>query len=138
MNTSRQIAGLVGPTMVAIGASEAVTYRIWAANTAPLIALNGGLLFVAGLAIVRAHNRWTRGWPVLVTLVGWLGIFAGLFRMFAPEVQQAGENAPTTIATAIVFGVIGLVLTINAYRPERVETTGVEGEEVVRAELLRG
>src|SRR5580765_6511409 len=70
---SRAIAGIAGPTMVAIGASEALTYRIWASNIAPLISLNGALLFVAGLAIVRAHNRWTRGWPVLVTLTGWLG-----------------------------------------------------------------
>ncbi len=101
----------------------------WAANIAPLISLNGLLLFVAGLAIVRAHNRWTHSWPVLVTLTGWLGIFAGLFRMFAPEVQQAGENAPTTISTAIVVGVIGLVLTVNGYRPERVDTTGAEGLE---------
>lgn len=127
MNTSRQIAGLLGPTMVAIGASEAFTYRIWAANIAPLIALNGLLLFVAGLAIVRAHNRWTHSWPVLITLTGWLGIFAGLFRMFAPEVQQAAENAPTTIVTAIVFGAIGLVLTVNAYRREPVEATGADG-----------
>ena len=102
--------------MVAIGASEALTYRIWASNIAPLISLNGVLLFVAGLAIVRAHNRWTRGWPVLVTLTGWLGIFAGLFRMFAPEVQQRGEDAPTTIITAILIGALGLVLTFQAYR----------------------
>jgi hypothetical protein len=112
---SRAIAGIAGPTMLAIGASEALTYGIWAANIAPLIALNGVLLFVAGLAIVRAHNRWTRGWPVLVTLTGWLGIFGGLFRMFAPEVQQRGENAPTTIITAILTGADGLVLTFEAY-----------------------
>ena len=49
--------------MVAIGASETFTYRIWAANITPLIALNGVLLFVAGLAIVRAHNRWTLAGP---------------------------------------------------------------------------
>ncbi len=126
MDTSKQIAGLLGPTMVAIGASEAFTFRIWDANIAPLIALNGLLLFVAGLAIVRAHNRWTHSWPVLITLTGWLGIVAGLFRMFAPEVQQAAENAPTTIVTAIVFGLVGLVLTFNAYRREPVETTGPE------------
>lgn len=117
MATSRQIAAMIGPTMVAIGASEAFTYRIWASNVAPLIALNGVLLFVAGLAIVRAHNRWPHGWPVLVTLTGWLAVFAGLFRMFAPEVQQTGENAPTTIITAIVVSAIGVVLTFEAYRP---------------------
>ena len=115
MTTSKQIAGLLGPTMLAIGLSEAFTYRIWADNIAPLIALNGVLLFVAGLAIVRAHNRWTRSWPVAVTIVGWIFLLGGLFRMFAPEVQMSGENAPTTIATAIVVGAIGLFLTFKAY-----------------------
>jgi hypothetical protein len=76
------------------------------------------------MAIVRAHNRWSRGWPVLVTLVGWVAIFGGLFRMFAREVQQAAENAPATISTAIVVGVVGLAPTVNAYRREPVERTG--------------
>ncbi len=115
MTDSKNIAGLIGPTMIAIGTSEALNFRIFATNNAPLISLNGGLLFVAGLAIVRVHNRWTRDWPVIVTLVGWLGILGGLFRMFAPEVQQAGQNAPTTIITAILFGAIGLFLTFKAY-----------------------
>ncbi len=42
------------------------------------------MLFVAGLSIVRAHNRWKDGWPVLVTLMGWFAILGGLARMFAP------------------------------------------------------
>jgi hypothetical protein len=115
MTDSKNIAGLLGPTLIALGPSEAVDFRIWATNIAPLIYLNGLLLFVAGLSIVRFHNRWTRSWPVMITLVGWGFILAGLFRMFAPEVQQAGQNAPTTIITAILVGAIGLFLTFKAY-----------------------
>jgi len=115
MADSKNIAALLGPTMIAIGISEALTFRIFATNIAPLISLNGLLLFVAGLAIVRFHNRWTRGWPVMVTLVGWGFLLVGLFRMFAPEVQQAGQNAPTTIITAILVAAIGLFLTFKAY-----------------------
>ncbi len=115
MTDSKQIAGLIGPTLLALGPSEAMNFRIWATNIAPLIYLNGTLLFVAGLAIVRVHNRWTRGWPVMVTLVGWIGILGGLFRMFAPEVQRTGQNAPTTIITASLMGAIGLFLTFKAY-----------------------
>jgi uncharacterized membrane protein YoaK (UPF0700 family) len=37
-----------------------------------LIFLSGVPLFVAGVAIVRVHNIWAGGWPVLVTLLGWL------------------------------------------------------------------
>ena len=61
-------------------------------GVAPLIYLNGLLLFVAGLWIVRVHNHWTCRWPVMVTLVGWVAILVGLFRMFAPEVQQASHS----------------------------------------------
>jgi hypothetical protein len=123
MTNSKQIAGLIGPTLIALGTSEAMNFRIWAGNIAPLIYLNGILLFVAGLSIVRVHNRWTRGWPVIVTLVGWVAILGGLFRMFAPEVQRIGQNAPTTIITASLAGVIGVFLTFKAYSREDSTTT---------------
>jgi hypothetical protein len=114
MADSKRIAGLIGPTLVALGASEAKNSRIWETNSAPLVYLNGLLLFVAGLSIVRVHNRWTRSWPVMVTLVGWVGILLGLFRMFAPEAQQTRQSAPTTITTASLVGAIGLFLTFKA------------------------
>jgi hypothetical protein len=47
---------LVGPTLTVLGVSEALHLHIWAANIAPVPYLDGVLLFVAGLAIVRAHN----------------------------------------------------------------------------------
>jgi hypothetical protein len=108
------MAGLIGPTLFVLGASEAINYRIWENTSAPLIYLNGLLLFVGGLSIVRVHNRWTRQWPVIVTLVGWVAILGGLFRMFAPETQQAAQNAPTTIITASLVCAIGLFLTFKA------------------------
>jgi hypothetical protein len=114
MADSRRLAGLIGPTLVALGVSEAVNSRIWKANSAPLIYLNGLLLFVAGLSVVREHNLWTRSWPVMVTLVGWAAILLGLFRMFAPEVQQVRQSAPTSIFTASLVGAVGLFLTFKA------------------------
>ncbi len=117
MTDSRRLAGLIGPTLTVIGASEVWTYRIWRTNIAPLVSLNGALMFVAGLSIVRVHNRWTASWPIVITLVGWVGILGGLSRMFAPKAQLASENAPTTIATASLAGATGICLTIKAYGP---------------------
>jgi len=77
---SRRIAGLLGPSLIAISVTEAVNLRIWADVQPPVVYLSGVLLFVAGLAIVRAHNRWLFGWPVLVTIVGWLCLLGGLAR----------------------------------------------------------
>ncbi len=110
---SRKIAGLVGPTLVALTISEGMNFHIWAGNIPPVVYLNGTLLLVAGLSIVRVHNRWTRGWPVLVTLVGWGAVLGGLFRMFAPEAGQVRKKAPLFAMLAVLLGV-GVLLTIKA------------------------
>lgn len=49
-----------------------------------LIFLSGILLFVAGVAMVRTHNIWVGGWPVVVTVLGWLAVLSGLLRMLFP------------------------------------------------------
>ena len=49
-----------------------------------LIVLAGYAAFVPGLAIVYFHNRWTGGWPMLITLVGRLSLVIGLIRMVFP------------------------------------------------------
>jgi hypothetical protein len=113
---SKRIAGLVGPTLMALSASEALNYRIWEQNLAPATYLDGALLFVGGVAIVRVHNRWARGWPVLITLAGWSALALGLVRMFAPEARQPGRNAAIDGVLAAMF-TSGVVLTCKAYRP---------------------
>lgn len=120
MTNSKQIAGLIGPTIIALTLSEAMNYHIWATNNAPVIYLNGTILFVAGLSIVRAHNRW-RGWPVFVTLTGWIAVLGGLFRMFAPEARQAPENIYTYAGLTALLA-IGIFLTFKAYRREERNT----------------
>ena len=51
--TSRQLAGLIGPTLVALGATEALNMHIFENQIAPVVYLNGTILFVVGLALVR-------------------------------------------------------------------------------------
>ncbi|HET7517941.1 MAG TPA: hypothetical protein VFN05_09640 [Actinomycetes bacterium] len=112
---SKQIAGLVGPTLMAVSASEALNYRIWEEQLAPVTYLDGALLFVGGLSVVRVHNRWARGWPLLNTLAGWSALLLGLGRMFAPEARQPGRNAATGGVLLAMFAG-GAVLTSKAYR----------------------
>jgi uncharacterized membrane protein YhaH (DUF805 family) len=120
MTNSARIAGLLGPTLIAVSITEWMNLGVFAAaigpSFAPHVYLNGTLLFVAGLAIVRAHNYWTRGWPVLVTLVGWILMLGGLSRMAAPvAAQEAGQHPAAVYASLVVLIVIGAVLTFEAY-----------------------
>ncbi len=118
MPRSRQIARIVGPTLIALGISEAINLDALAGNAAPVVYLNGTLLFVAGLAIVQAHNRWGKDWRILVTLAGWILLFGGLYRMIAPQAPQVSKGfAADAIFTVLIA--VGAFLTFNAYRPER-------------------
>lgn len=116
MTNSSQIAGLVGPTAMVLTASELINLHIWAVNIPTITYLNGSLLFVAGLSIIRAHNYWKHDWTVMVTLAGWLSILGGLYRMFAPEAQQLPQNTSSYIMIAALL-IFGIVLTIRAYQP---------------------
>jgi uncharacterized membrane protein YhaH (DUF805 family) len=121
---SKQIAGLLGPTLIAISITESMNIDIFVNTSAHLVYLNGTLLFVAGLAIVRVHNRWTGGWPVLVTLVGWLALLGGLIRMIAPmsAQQQTGQHTTAVYTLLIVLLAIGIFLTFKAYGREDSKT----------------
>lgn len=121
MTTSKRIAGLIGPTLVAVAISESMNLRLMLSTPAPTVVvyLAGTLLFIAGLSIVRAHNRWTVGWPVLVTVMGWLAILGGLIRMFAPEfAQREAKNTTAVYATLAVALAVGVFLTFKAYGRE--------------------
>src|SRR5947209_2570052 len=114
MTTSKTIAALIGPTMVAIALAMLFNLGSFAAmmdqvsRDPALIFLSGVLLFVAGLAILRAHNVWTGGWPVLISILGALAILGGLGRMFFPvrlaEVAvQIGQHRGVIIVMMIIF-----------------------------------
>lgn len=125
MNSSKRIAALVGPTLIAMNISETINIDIWKTNIPAVTYLDGMVLFVGGLAVVRAHNRWLRAWPVVVTLVGWGAIALGLFRMFAPQAQQGGANIPTYAVIAVILAA-GITLTVKAYAP------GAEARDALR------
>jgi hypothetical protein len=120
MSNSKQIAGLVGPTIVAIVVSEfpLVQPHLYDAQIPPVVYISGVLMFVGGLAVVRAHNRWARDWTVLVTLSGWVSLVLGLFRMFAAELYLQGAANTSPAIFMILEGLLlvaGLIMTFKAY-----------------------
>lgn len=116
----------MGPTLVAAAASVLLNLAAWPALAEqafldpPLILVSGYLLFVAGLAIVRAHNRWSGGWPVIVTVLGWLALLGGLSRILFPtrlaEIAVPLVERPGVLATvAVVFLAAGVFLSFKSY-----------------------
>ena len=126
MTPSKLIAGLMGPTLVAIALSTLLKFNSipeWTellSRDPALVLLSGVLSFVAGLAIVRVHNIWTLDWPVLVTILGWLAIITGLVRILFPErlaetATDLGDRPGLIIGLSAANLVIGGFLSFKGY-----------------------
>jgi hypothetical protein len=126
MANSKTIAGLIGPTLIALAAATLInlgsisTLVESVSHDPALVMVSGVLSFVAGLAVVRVHNHWAGDWAVLVTILGWLLLVGGLVRLLFP-IWLAGMAASFAQSTgliageAIVFLVIGAFLSYKTY-----------------------
>ena len=85
------IARLIGPLFAVLGLGMLLNATFYAAavgegaHSPVLIAISGMATLVAGLAILNAYHAWTADWRVLVTIIGWLFIIAGLIRLILPN-----------------------------------------------------
>lgn len=117
----------MGPAMVAMILSEfpLVQPHLYDAQIPPVVYISGVLMFVGGLAVVRAHNHWVRDWTLLLTLSGWFFLVLGLFRMFAASAYLQGSSNTSALVFMIVEGIlliVGLIITFKSY--SRVDTRG--------------
>jgi hypothetical protein len=126
MTTSKVIAGLLGPTLVANAIALLLNLGQWRELAAQftrdpaLIYVVGIAVFVAGLAIVQRHNVWSGGWPVVVTVFGWLVLLGGLVRMLFPvqlaHIVVGVIQAPGVLpAAALVQLLLGIFFGYKAY-----------------------
>ena len=120
MNSSIFIAKLIGPILVVTGlmtlanpkALQEIAREFLASRA--LLFVAGSLALLAGLAIVNSHNIWIAGWPVIITLFGWMAIVAGLIRMAFPAVTKSiAEAMLSNFAVLRVVG--GLQVALGAY-----------------------
>jgi hypothetical protein len=121
VENSKRIAGFLGPTIVATVASEfpLVQPHLYDEQIPPVVYLSGVLMFVGGLAVIRAHNHWVRNWTVLVTLSGWFFLVLGLLRMFGASYYLRGAthtDAAVFMALESILFVLGVFMTYKAYR----------------------
>ncbi len=126
MPTSLYLAKLIGPFALLLGIALLIgrdRFRTLANEflaSPALIFLSGVITFPAGLAIVIAHNRWALGWPILITLLGWLALIGGAVRIVCPQPSNAVTkrliNHRLTMPLAAAFYVgVGVVLCFYGY-----------------------
>ena len=127
MENSKMIAGLIGPSMILVGAVVLLNMQLFPrvaeeAMLSPLLVILAGLItFVVGLAIVRVHNRWIKGWPVIVTIIGWICILGGLLRALFPvlvaQIAVRVIRVPGILPiAAVIMLALGAFLSFKAYR----------------------
>lgn len=117
METSLFLAKLIGPVLIVIGLGLLVKptdFREMATDflaSRAMIFLAGLLTLVTGLAIVLTHNVWELNWPVIITILGWLSVVGGVFRILFPDsVQSMGASMMDKPAMMPVSGAIQIVL----------------------------
>jgi uncharacterized protein YjeT (DUF2065 family) len=117
METSLFLAKLIGPVLIVIGIGLLVKqteFREMATDflsSRAMIFLAGLLTLVTGLAIVLTHNVWDFSWPVIITILGWLSVFGGVFRMLFPDsVQSMGTTMLDKPIAMTAGGAIQIVL----------------------------
>ena len=123
MANSKQLAGLVGPTLVAMLMSEfpLVQPHLYDKQIPPVVYLSGVLMFVGGLAVVRAHNVWERNWTTLITLTGWFFLAHGLIRMLAASQYQHAAAGTGSMVFVVLEGallIVALIIFYHGYRRE--------------------
>jgi hypothetical protein len=126
-NASRFIAKLTGPVLLAMGAGMLLNGAIFHPMTEEFLAsyafiyLSGLLVLPLGIAVLLVHNVWAPDWRVIITLLGWLAMIGGVFRIVYPQlVQRVGgvifhlSAAPPLGGTVLV--VLGGTLSYFGYR----------------------
>lgn len=121
------IARLTGPVFIAIAigillnASFYVGAIIEAVHSPTLVYMSGLASLLAGLAILNAYAAWTADWRVVVTVVGWILVIAGIVRIVIPQLVTSLAttiySGPTALSvTAIIVLIVGGFLSFKGYR----------------------
>ena len=120
------IARLIGPAFVAVGLSILANGPFYTAlileavHSPTLIYFSGLLALAPGLAILNVHRTWN-GWPVIVTIIGWLMVIGGVIRLVLPATtatlaSDLYSKPFVLLIVALVVLVVGAYLCFEGYR----------------------
>ena len=120
------IARLIGPAFVAVGLGVLANGPFYTAlileavHSPTLIYFSGLMALVPGLAILNVHRSWS-GWPVIITIIGWLMVIGGVIRLVLPATtatltSDLYSKPFVLLIVALVVLVVGAYLCFEGYR----------------------
>jgi len=121
------VARLVGPLFIVLGLGCLINQTAYAdmigqAILVPVVIYLSGLMsFLAGVAMLNGYHGWTPDWRIIITILGWLLVIAGIIRIMLPTAAAVAaisiysESYAMAIAGIIVL-VIGGFLSFKGYR----------------------
>jgi hypothetical protein len=98
MDTSLFLARLIGPMLLVVGAGVLINRENFRSMAKELVAsrelmfIIGLMTLLGGLAIVNTHNVWN-GWPILITIFGWIFVVGGAVRILLPDTARSIQGA---------------------------------------------
>ncbi len=120
------IARLVGPLFVVLGIGCLLNQTVYAdmigqaALVPVLIYLSGLMAFTAGVAMLNGWHAWTADWRIIITLLGWILVIAGIIRIVLPTLTAVVAvtiySASSVAIAGVVVLVIGGFLSFQGYR----------------------
>ncbi len=85
-------------------------------RSTPIVFLNAFLVLVLGYILLVVNHTWGSGAPVLITILGWLGLIKGLYIILLPK-QYAKlirgmklKYLPMEAAFTVILGIVLLYL----------------------------
>ncbi|MFO0892905.1 MAG: hypothetical protein U0790_27665 [Isosphaeraceae bacterium] len=127
---AQSIEAYVAPMLLIVCLSHLAQPRLWAEFFRALARTGLAPLIIAmytmpiGLLIVVGHNRWVWGWPVFITVAGWVMTVKSAIYMVVPGLADRmlarADRWERDFAVFRVVGLVGIVpcavLTWQAFR----------------------
>jgi len=126
MESSVFIAKIIGPLFIIVAVGLLLNLKYYQrvleefAKSPALLYLGGFNAFIFGILIVLFHNVWQLQWPVVITILGWMGLIKGVALLVFPDVMARLSSRYTKSSTSLIVQsavilVLGVFLTVMGY-----------------------
>lgn len=91
MTISIFLAKIIGTYMLITSIAMLINLKFYkkaldeAVKSPMIILISAILTLILGILIVISHNVWIQGWPVIITIIGWLILIKGILLFFFPS-----------------------------------------------------